>query len=215
MYERTASGSAPSKVRYGLIRDIQLTNRELLFRFNEKAHGDIAVVNEFATRLGLHSFEFNRTHWALKIGDVPREMLQRFDPTYDVVFSFAGEDRGYVEAAAEILRANGITLFYDEYEQVYLWGKDLAEHLGKVYSRCGKYCVMFISKAYKEKMWTRHERRCAVSRALVERTEYILPVMIEDVEFPDIPITTAYLKAPSEARLLADRVMAKLGPSRA
>lgn len=44
---------------------------------------------------------------------------------YDVVLSFAGEDREYVEECADILTALGIKVFYDSYEQDVLWGKDL------------------------------------------------------------------------------------------
>ena len=36
---------------------------------------------------------------------------------YDVVLSFAGEDREYVEECADILTALGIKVFYDSYEQ--------------------------------------------------------------------------------------------------
>lgn len=42
---------------------------------------------------------------------------------YDVVLSFAGEDREYVEECADILTALGIKVFYDSYEQDVLWEK--------------------------------------------------------------------------------------------
>jgi hypothetical protein len=41
---------------------------------------------------------------------------------FDVVFSFAGENRALVEPIAERLRAQGISVFYDAYEQANLWG---------------------------------------------------------------------------------------------
>lgn len=47
---------------------------------------------------------------------------------YDVCFSFAGADRGYVHETADILRNEGVRVFYDEYEEAELWGKDLYEH---------------------------------------------------------------------------------------
>jgi hypothetical protein len=53
---------------------------------------------------------------------------------YEVVLSFAGEDREYVDEVAEFLKANDVSLFYDMYEEATLWGKDLVEHLHKVYS---------------------------------------------------------------------------------
>lgn len=48
---------------------------------------------------------------------------------YDVALSFAGEDRDYAGQVAEQLVELGVTVFYDRFEQVNLWGKDLAEHL--------------------------------------------------------------------------------------
>lgn len=49
----------------------------------------------------------------------------REDARYDVALSFAGEERPYVEAVADALRNAGVKVFYDDYEKVTLWGKDL------------------------------------------------------------------------------------------
>ena len=43
---------------------------------------------------------------------------------YDVVLSFAGEDRDYVEKVANKLLYKGIKVFYDNFETVDNWGKD-------------------------------------------------------------------------------------------
>jgi hypothetical protein len=80
---------------------------------------------------------------------------------YDVALSFAGEDRSYVEQVAEILHSIGIKVFYDRYVEGELWGKDLYTHLDDVYRNKCRYCVMFISQHYKEKLWTNHERESA------------------------------------------------------
>ena len=48
---------------------------------------------------------------------------------YDVVLSFAGEDRVYVQDIAKKLKAKGIKVFYDEFEEAKLWGKDLYQYL--------------------------------------------------------------------------------------
>jgi hypothetical protein len=45
------------------------------------------------------------------------------DPeVFEVVLSFAGEDRAYVEEVARILRDADVSCFYDQYEEVTLWG---------------------------------------------------------------------------------------------
>lgn len=112
---------------------------------------------------------------------------------YDVVLSFAGEDRGYAEELAECLRAQGVKVFYDKYEQASLWGKDLYEHLHSVYSEQAVYCVIFVSEHYAKKIWATHERKAAQERALNERgAEYILPIRIDETRLPGVPGAVGY-----------------------
>lgn len=112
---------------------------------------------------------------------------------YDVALSFAGEDRGYVEAVADAAVALGLRIFYDRYEETGLWGKDLYEHLDWVYRKAAKYCVLFISKSYAEKVWTNHERSSAQARAIEQNTEYVLPVRFDDTEVPGLRPTIGYI----------------------
>jgi len=67
---------------------------------------------------------------------------------YDVCLSFAGQNRAYVERVANALRSRGIRVFYDKYERVELWGKDLYSHLDFLYRYAARYCVVFVSKPY-------------------------------------------------------------------
>ena len=112
---------------------------------------------------------------------------------YDVVLSFAGEDRKHAEKLASLLKSGGFKVFYDKYEEATLWGKDLYEHLSEVYSKHGKYCVMFLSVYYAKKQWTTHERKSAQERAFNENKEYILPIRIDNTEIPGIHGTIGYL----------------------
>lgn len=50
---------------------------------------------------------------------------------FDVVLSFAGEDRQYVKEVAKHLQDKEIRVFYDKYEVVSLWGKDLCHKEGR------------------------------------------------------------------------------------
>lgn len=130
---------------------------------------------------------------------------------YDVVLSFAGEDREYVGKVANMLYALGIRVFYDKYEQVELWGKNLYVHLDEIYQKRSQYCVIFISKYYKEKLWTSHERESAQARAFQQNQEYILPVRLDDTEIPGIRLTTGYVRGDSiEPEELALLVAKKL-----
>jgi TIR domain-containing protein len=135
------------------------------------------------------------------------------DFQYDVCLSFAGEDRPYVEKAAEALRSSGVRTFYDAYEKATLWGKDLYVHLDYVYQKAARYCVIFASAQYAEKLWTNHERQSAQARAFTENEEYLLPVRIDDTDIPGVRPTVGYIDArtttPEE---LAQLVLTKLGP---
>jgi hypothetical protein len=70
---------------------------------------------------------------------------------YDVCFSFAGEQRTYVEKVAELLRARGVSVFYDRFERASLWGKDLYEYLTDIYRERARFCVIFVSSDYASK----------------------------------------------------------------
>jgi len=112
---------------------------------------------------------------------------------YDVALSFAGEDREYVSRVAEFLQSINVKVFYDKFEEGDLWGKDLFIYLNNVYQRMSKYCVVFISKYYKEKLWTNHEMKAAFARAFQQKSEYLLPVRFDDTELQGINLTIGYL----------------------
>lgn len=125
--------------------------------------------------------------------EIERYYARKYE--YDVALSFAGEDREYVEKVAHALVNLGLKVFYDKYEEVDLWGKNLYTHLDDVYQHKARYCIIFISKYYKHKLWTNHERESAQARAFTEKKEYILPVKIDDTEIPGIKPTVAYLRS--------------------
>lgn len=130
---------------------------------------------------------------------------------YDICLSFAGEDRDYVDNVANVLKQAGVKVFYDKYERETLWGKDLYQHLDSIYQNKAEYCVIFISKKYKEKLWTKHELRSAQARAFREHQEYILPARFDDTQLPGILDTVGYINLhdlpPSEfAQLILSKI---------
>jgi len=131
---------------------------------------------------------------------------------FEVALSFAGEDRQYAGQLAKVLRRRGVSVFFVEYEQHTIWGKNLYTHLSEVYQSKARYCVLFISKHYAMKLWTNHEREAAQARAFLENEEYILPVRLDGTQLPGIPPTISYLSWPPEtARTIADALVKKLG----
>lgn len=112
---------------------------------------------------------------------------------YDLAISFAGENRGIAKDLANKLKEKGVKVFYDEFEEDKLWGKDLYEYLSKVYSEDARYCLMIISEHYAKKAWTSHERKNAQERAFKENEEYILPIRLDDTKIPGVRDTVGYL----------------------
>lgn len=114
--------------------------------------------------------------------------------TFDVAISFAGTEREYARQLAEILRASGFRVFYDDFYPEQLWGKDLVAFFDRIYRKVSKYCVMFISAEYGSRIWTTHERRSAQARALQEKgKEYILPIRVDQTDLDGLPHTVGYL----------------------
>jgi hypothetical protein len=131
---------------------------------------------------------------------------------YDVCLSFAGEQRDFVRDVASRLRSKGIRVFYDENEKAQLWGKDLYAHLDDIYQNLARFCVVFASAEYAQKVWSNHERRSAQARAIKEHGEYLLPARFDDTPIPGVPDTVGYidLRKTSPAEL-AELIDEKLG----
>lgn len=136
-----------------------------------------------------------------QFGSSNQEGLQTSAPTvprptkfeYDVAISFAGEDRAIVQPYAEELQKRSIRIFYADFAQADLWGADLYETFDAIYRLKARYCVLFLSKHYAEKVWTNHERRSAQARAVTENREYILPVRLDATEISGLRPTIGYL----------------------
>lgn len=215
LYEDGVGGSNADSIRVGQMRDIKVQRGSVTFRFAEAGRLPKEKFDELRHRLQIGAWEMSRTHWAVKDGDIPQDVLAQVLPTpkkYDLVLSFAGEDREYVERVAEFLESHGVAVFYDKYEEVTLWGKDLVEHFDGVYRKQGRFCIMFISRHYAEKVWTTHERRSALARALEEQVEYVLPVRFDQTEIPGLRPTIGYLDLRTlTPEQLGERVLHKIG----
>lgn len=77
MYEAGTEGPNCDIVRYGYLSDIKNVHEELIFRFKEEGRFSRNLVKEFGDRLGIGRGEYNRTHWAIKDGGIPTDMLDK------------------------------------------------------------------------------------------------------------------------------------------
>lgn len=85
-------------------------------------------------------------------------------------------------------------MFFDGFYPEHLWGKDLTVFFDEVFRKDSRFCVMLVSKEYVERIWTTHERRSALARALTERgNEYTLPIQVESIEVPGLLPTIGYV----------------------
>jgi hypothetical protein len=136
---------------------------------------------------------------------------------YDIALSFAGEEREYVDRVANLLTERGVKVFYDLFEEADLWGKDLYAHLTEVYQTRARFTVMFISKAYSNKLWTNHERKAAQARAFQEAQEYILPARFDNTTIPGVLPTVGYVslqdRSPEELVSLITKKLVSSGGS--
>jgi hypothetical protein len=134
---------------------------------------------------------------------------------FDVAVSFAGEDRNYVATVVDALKEQQVSVFYDQDFESDMWGENLADYLHEVYRRRARYALIFISRHYVTRMWTRHERQSAQDRALNQSTAYLLPLRLDDTELPGLPSTVGYLDARvATVEEIVDAVVRKLGSER-
>jgi len=109
---------------------------------------------------------------------------------FDVALSFAGSERQHAEELAKRVRDAGFDVFYDDFYPEQLWGKDLPAFFDHIYRKASRFCVMFVSREYAERMWTTHERRSAQARAVQDGShEYILPIRVDDTDLAGLPPT--------------------------
>lgn len=112
MYEANVGGPHARTVRHGRLRDIVRRGRELTFDFDldsEHPYLNRGTVLTFAPQLGIEPFEQHRTHWAIKDGDLPPELLatgtaERVERTVRVVAAdyVAARREGQARAADEL-----------------------------------------------------------------------------------------------------------------
>lgn len=115
------------------------------------------------------------------------------DKKFDVAFSFAGEQRDYVEKVASYVEnQGGLSVFYDFNYELDMWGTNLVDYFKDVFEKKANYCVMFLSKDYSEKTWPNFERQIIQAKSLFQEG-YLLPVRFDDTPIKGEVPTVKYL----------------------
>lgn len=130
---------------------------------------------------------------------------------FDVAISFAGTDRSQAEKLAKMLQRAGYAVFYDNYYPEHLWGKNLPVFFDEIFRKRARFCVMFVSKEYRDRKWTSLEARSAQARALEEKgKEYILPIRVDDTELEGLLPTVGYIPIEAGIEKIGEILLKKL-----
>lgn len=86
-------------------------------------------------------------------------LTRPFHNQFEVAFSFAGEQRALVSAmATELERVLGVgTVFYDEWFEAHIAGKDCDLTLQEIYFKRANLVVPCVSQNYASKLWPQIE----------------------------------------------------------
>lgn len=174
---------------------------ELLLQLEKKGIGEshttfagkLVVYNVEELLNSVTNFRFREYERSKDERDVWKREAAEEKTFYDVALSYAGEDRWFVEKFAGELREKGIRVFYDGFEKSRLLGKDLYIELADIYSHRSRYVIVFVSKDYKEKIWTRHEIRNAFDRDLRQGDDYIIPARFDETKITGLRTSIGYV----------------------
>lgn len=127
---------------------------------------------------------------------------------FDVALSFAGEQRAFAEGVATHLKRACIRYYYDKHLNA--WGAHLQTHLSEVYREQAALCVIFVSREYKEKVWTQHELAAALVRALEDKSRYILPFRFDDTDIEELRNISHYTRKEYDEHALAQKIIGEI-----
>ena len=116
------------------------------------------------------------------------------DMLYDFAVSYASEQREYVKRFVRFLKKRKYHVYYDKEEQSKMIGKILHEELSEIYSRKSKVRIIFLSKEYIQKDFTRFESEIILAENVYEKQkmfifkfdEVLLPGLNRNVVYSDI-----------------------------
>lgn len=158
-----------------------------LFYFNGNPKRVCELLLEYIDYI---NFKFNDKEKEKNVKIIKRESE---DFEYDVALSFAGEDREIAEKLANKFRSVDIRVFYDEFYKAKLWGKNLSQYFKKVYGSKTRYVMPLISQYYPVKDWTNFEFSIARDEAKTRKTEFILPVRLDNTGIYGLKDNIAYI----------------------
>jgi hypothetical protein len=212
---------------FGIIRDVVKRQGQVRVEY------EIQPVDPFLTaedmeklmfELDIGKWELNRTHWAVKDINLPKELSGRgiqlpawvqsapkaVDITthqFDVALSFPGEVRGLVEQVAHNLEAlvGPNAYFYDNNYVAQLARPALDVLLQDIYRNRSKLIVVFVGADYERKDWCGIEFRAIRDIIAAREHNRIMFVRTDDGAVEGVFATDGYV----DARRFATDVLAR------
>jgi TIR domain len=121
---------------------------------------------------------------------------------FDFAVSYASPDAEFVSEVVQSMKGRGLRVFFAPDEQAQIIGGNLIDFLTEVYLKKARYCLVFISRHYVERVFpNRVERPAAQARAIEQSERYIIPVRIDDTEIPGITQFVAYARNDSPTQI--------------
>ncbi|RWK76783.1 TIR domain-containing protein [Mesorhizobium sp.] len=204
--------------KFGIIREVTVRQRQARIEYEIITVEPFLTVADFDTlsfELDIGNWEMNRTHWAVKDVNLPKELhaargillpswtrqaARAVDITkhgFDVGLSFPGEVRALVEQVARELEARigPHAYFYDNNYVSQLARPSLDTLLQDIYRNRSKLIVVFIGSDYQRKDWCGVEFR-AIRDIIMERDhQRIMFVRVDDGTVDGVFKTDGYLDA--------------------
>lgn len=218
---------------FGIIRDITKRQGQVRVEYEIKSVAPFLTADDMKNlmfELDIGKWELNRTHWAVKDIDLPKELSGRgvqlpplvqsapkaVDITthqFDVALSFPGTVRGLVEEVAHNLEAlvGPNAYFYDNNYVAQLARPALDLLLQDIYRNRSKLIVVFVGADYESKDWCGIEFRAI--RDIIAKREHnrIMFVRTDDGAVEGVFATDGYVDAERHApdalaRFISERV---------
>jgi hypothetical protein len=204
--------------KFGLIRDIAKRQGQVRIEYELQAVDPFLSaddLDQLTFELDIGKWEMNRSHWAVKDVDLPKELhaarritlpswtgqaTKTVDITkhnFDVALSFPGEMRATVEQVAQELegRIGPNSYFYDNNYISQLARPSLDILLQEIYRHRSKLIVVFLGSDYQRKDWCGIEFR-AIREIIMERDNTrIMFVRTDDGTVDGVFKTDGYVDA--------------------
>ena len=140
-------------------------------------------------------------------GQVPTYSVDDY-AYYDFALSYASEDREYVQQIASALLQANKRVFFDHHDRPRLLGRKLDQELDTIFSKRSTFCVVFASRHYAAKEWTRRELAAALE--CQARRDHIIPIQLDETKLEQLSKNVAYVPAGTPVHEICRDLLEKL-----